>query len=253
MFRYKLRALVACAPAVLAIGAAFAAEPALEVPRFSDEPVGPPPAPWEFAGLAHQTKPQTQFLIVDDGGAHILKIHADHSYGNLAVEGTRALTLKTTLAWRWRLDEPNLEANLHTRVGDDAPVKVCVAFDYDSDGLSFSQRAALKIARLDFPTPVPIATLCYVWDHQLPAGTALVNAFTDRIRYMVLESGEAELHQWVSERRNIAADFWKTFGPEFRPKAPDDLPALMGILVGADSDNTGRVTDSAVGDIRLSN
>ncbi len=232
-------------------GGLAAAEAPLVVPGFSGDPLGAPPPIWQFAGLAHQTKPRTQFQIVEDEGTHVLQVASDHSYGNLALMGRRNLSLRTRLAWRWKLDVPNLSANLRTRAGDDAPVKVCLAFDYDSGGLSFGERTELQIARMNYPIPVPIATLCYVWDHQLPAGTALANAFTDRIRYIVLESGEARLHSWVTQERNIMEDFWKTFGPEFQAKAPDDLPELIGVLVGGDADNTGEVTSAEVGDIRL--
>lgn len=229
-----------------------AADAELQVPRFSDEALGPPPPPWQFAGLAHQTKPRTQFAVVDDEGTHVLSVISDHSYGNLMTLGKHPLSPSTTLSWRWKLDVPNLLADLRTRDGDDAPIKVCVSFDYDSDGLSLVQRTELALARSSLPEPVPIATLCYVWDHRLPEGTTLVNAFTDRIRYLVLESGEAKLHAWVDEHRAVEQDFWTTFGPEFRPKAPDDLPGLVAILVGGDADNTAQVTRGAIGDVVLS-
>jgi hypothetical protein len=230
---------------------AFATDGELIVPTFQSAPLGEPPAGWEFAGLARQVKPRTQFEIVNDAGTHVLSVRSEKSYGNLAITGRRSLNLNSTISWRWKLQDPNLLADLRTRAGDDVPVRVCVSFDYDSDGLTFGQRTALQLARLNFPTPVPIATLCYVWDHLLPTGTELVNAYTDRIRYIVLESGEAKLHTWVSEKRTIITDFWKSFGPEFRPKAPDDLPELVGVLVGGDSDNTGLSTLALVGDIEL--
>jgi hypothetical protein len=231
-----------------------AANPTLEVPKFSEEAVGDPPnPPWQFFGLARQTKPKTRFSIIALDGTRVLQVDADHSYGNLGVVGKHELTRQTTLAWRWDLEIPNLKADVRKRAGDDAPLKVCVSFEYDTSGLSLTQKTELALARSNFPGPVPVATLCYIWDHRLPVGTELANAFTDRIHFIVAESGEERLHSWVSEKRNVADDFWRSFGKEFRPKVPDELPEISGVLVGADADNTELITQGEIGDITLSN
>ena len=81
--------------------------------------------------------------------------------------------------------------------------------------------------------PVPAATVCYVWDAKLPAGTTLDNAFTKRMRYMVVRSGPQKLNQWSSEKRDVVADFTQLFGNE-----SDTVPPIIGIAIGADSDNT---------------
>ena len=54
------------------------------------------------------------------------------------------------------------------------------------------------------PRPVPAATVCYVWDAKIAAGTSLDNAFTRRMRYLVVRSGDNALSDWQSERRDIA-------------------------------------------------
>ena len=70
--------------------------------------------------------------------------------------------------------------------GDDTAVKVCASFDLPIDNIPFTDRQILRIARGKTTEPVPAATVCYVWDAKLAAGTALDNAFTRRIRYIVL-------------------------------------------------------------------
>ena len=91
----------------------------------------------------------------------------------------------------------------------------------------------LRIARSQTTDVLPGATVCYVWDAHLPVGTTIDNAFTRRMRYIVLESGTANLHQWKSERRDVAADFLKLFADE-----STKVPPVGGVAVGADSDNT---------------
>ncbi len=189
-------------------------------------------APWHITGLPNQTKPYTTFSVVELDGRKALRVEAELSYGNLAYP-LKFTTTPATLAWQWRADELIDAVDLNTRAGDDVAVKVCVMFDLPLEKIPFVERQLLRVARGKTTEPVPGATVCYIWDRHLPVGTALDNAFTRRIRYKVLQSGTANLHQWKSERRNIAADFTELFGAE-----SSEVPPVIGVLVGADADNT---------------
>jgi hypothetical protein len=191
-----------------------------------------PAAPWHVSGLPQQTKPYTQFSVVDVDGKRALKVEANESYGNL-LHPLQFTGSAAHLAWQWRIEKPIETADLHTKSGDDTAVKVCVLFDLPMDKIPFGDRQVLRYARSKTTDPVPGATVCYVWDAHLAAGTVLDNAFTKRIRYIVLRSGTQRLNQWVAERRDVIADFFKAFGTE-----TDKLPPIVGVMVGADSDNT---------------
>jgi len=221
--------LLACAALLLASGNAFGAEATLA-------PFGAvgatPTAPWHVVGLPQQTKPFTRFSVVDIDGKRAIKIEADESYGNLAHPVQMAVPAH--LAWQWRIEKPLENADLRQRGGDDTAVKVCASFDLSIDNIPFTDRQILRIARGKTTEPVPAATICYVWDAKLAAGTALDNAFTRRIRYIVLQSGNDRLDRWVSERRDLAADFMRLFKDE----SPTGVPPIVSIAIGADSDNT---------------
>ncbi|HKW84582.1 MAG TPA: DUF3047 domain-containing protein [Burkholderiaceae bacterium] len=189
-------------------------------------------APWHVTGLPNQTKPYTTFSVVELDGRKALRVEADSSYGNLA-HPLQFTTTPATIAWKWRADQLIDADDLRTRSGDDVAVKVCVMFDLPLEKVPFVERQLLRVARSKTNEPVPGATVCYVWDGHLPVGTSLDNAFTRRIRYKVLQSGTANLHQWMSERRNIGADFTELFGAE-----SSEVPPVIGVLVGADADNT---------------
>jgi len=193
---------------------------------------GEPAAPWRVVGLPQQTKPFTRFSVVDIDGKRALKVQSELSYGNL-VHPLQWSTTSAQLAWQWRIDEPIKGADLRTKAGDDTALKVCVFFDLPMDKVPFGDRQLLRYARSKTTDPVPTATVCYVWDQGLPAGTTLDNAFTRRMRYVVVRSGPQQLHQWVSEKRDVAADFLKLFADEAQ-----SVPPIIGIAVGADSDNT---------------
>lgn len=190
-----------------------------------------PPAPWHVVGLPRQTKPFTQFGVVEVEGRRALRVEADASYGNLV----HPLPPQAGghLAWQWRVDRPLAESDLRVKSGDDTAVKVCVFFDEPLDKMSFADRQLLKLARARSADPVPAATLCYVWDTRLAAGTGIDNAYTRRVRYLVLESGAEKHGRWVPERRDLAADFSRAFGAEC-----DVVPPVVGVAVGADADNT---------------
>ena len=212
----------------LAFSPAFAQAPSLQ--PFGS--AGATAAPWKVVGLPQQSKPFTQFSVVELDGKRALKVESKEAYGNL-VHPLQWSTTAAHLAWQWRIEEPIEASDLRTKEGDDTALKVCVLFDLALDRIPFGERQLLRFARSKSGDPVPAATVCYVWDARLAAGTALDNAFTRRMRYIVVRSGPQRGTQWVSERRDVAADFTKLFGTE-----SDSVPPIIGIAIGADSDNT---------------
>ena len=190
-----------------------------------------PAPPWRFAGLPKQTLPKTDFSVVEVDGTRVLKVESAGSYGNLVHPVSSPAR---TLSWRWRLDRALDRADLRSKEGDDAALKVCALFDLDLDALSYWDRATLRLARGLSGEALPAATLCYVWDSALPAGTVLPNAYTGRMRWIVLRGTGAASGRWAAERRDLLVDFRRAFGDE-----ADAMPALVGIVVGADADNTG--------------
>ena len=191
-----------------------------------------PPAPWRPVGLPKQTKPFTRFSVVNLDGQRVLRVESQASYGNL-VHPLQENPAAHRLSWRWRLDEPIAGADLRRRDGDDSPIKVCAMFDLATSAVPFVERQVLRMARLRTGDPLPAASVCYVWDANLPPGTVLDNAYSRRIRFIVLRGPETPLHSWVNEQRDVWADFKRLFGDE-----ADAVPPLVGVAIGADADNT---------------
>ena len=238
---------VGCRPAVIGLGARLApamglalamlAAPALALAGgpLLVPPAGggdKPPAPWHPVGLPQQTKPFTQFSVVNLDGQRVLRVETQASYGNL-VHPLADNPTAHRLSWRWRLDEPIAAADLRRKDGDDSPIKVCAFFDLPTSAVPFVERQLLRVARMRAGDSLPGATICYVWDAHLVPGTVLDNAFTRRIRFIVLRGPETALHGWVNEQRDVWADFKRLFGDE-----TDTVPPLVGVAIGADADNT---------------
>jgi hypothetical protein len=245
----RCRLMIRTAPIAMLLGislglpAAVASDAAIT--PFSSAALGEPPAAWQFATLPR--KVPTRFLIVELGDAKVLKVQSDESYGNLVHAINVQLSPHSALQWRWRVDRLVEGADLKTRAGDDSPAKICLFFAFDASRLSLGERTKLSIARSRTGQDVPAQTLCYVWDNKLPVDTGIANAFTNRIRVIVLQSGTDKLGQWVAQRREVVADYQRMFGDE----SEDKVPKVTGVAVSADADNTHGHGLSYFGDISL--
>ncbi|MEO6638679.1 MAG: DUF3047 domain-containing protein [Ginsengibacter sp.] len=215
---------------------------------FSSASGDQPPAPWRVVGVPGGKIPLTTYTLTDSDGRKVLRVEAIKSYGNLVHPLSGWIPDSgLRLRWRWRLEEPLRGADLRRREGDDSPLKVCALFDMPLDKLGLIERNLLRLARAASGENLPSATLCYVWDGALAPGTLLSNAYTARVRIIVVNSGEQRLGQWISHERDLAADFKRAFGEE-----SETLPPLQAVLVGGDADNTGGHSLGWVGDVTLS-
>lgn len=175
--------------------------------------------------------PASRFELTTLAGEPALQVSTDKSYGVLshAWQGRPP----AELTWRWRVDQPLAQTDIATRGGDDAALKVCVMFEQPESEIPFLQRAGLTLARSVTGQDLPNATLCYIWDQRYPPGTAGVNPYTARVRYIVLGGPGAQIGQWSTQRRRVADDFQRLFGKESKT-----TPPVTAVAVGADSDNT---------------
>ncbi len=197
--------------------------------------------------LPRQTKPVTRFAIATVDGKRALRIEANESYGTLAHVMRADAPHAHTLAWRWRVDQPLPKADLHERSGDDTALKICALYEVPADKIPMLDRAWLAAARAASDSKMPSASMCYVWDSHLPVGTVLPNAFTRRVRYIVVRSGESGLATWMQEKRDLDADFLRLFGDE-----TDTVPPLLAIAIGGDADNTHGHSLAYLADLVLS-
>jgi hypothetical protein len=233
--------------AVTSMAALLAQASATPIEPFSGAKTDLAPAPWRVVGVPGGKIPLTAFTVTELNGQRVLRVEALKSYGTLV----HALPHRTPdpavqLSWRWRLDKGLQGTDLRQRAGDDSPIKVCLSFDLPLDKLGLIERNLLRFARAASDEVLPSATLCYVWDASLPPETLLPNAYTARVRMLVLNSGNQPLGRWVTHTRNVVADFRMAFAGEF-----DSVPAITAVLVGGDSDNTGGHSIGYVDDVSL--
>ena len=103
-------------------------------------------AAWRLSGLpGKSTAPVTRFEFNTSSGEPALQLSTDKSYGVLAHDWTGPAPAE--LSWRWRVDQALEQADLASKKGDDAALKVCVMFDQPLADIPLLQRATLALAR----------------------------------------------------------------------------------------------------------
>jgi Protein of unknown function (DUF3047) len=237
-----------CAMMALLLLAFRVSAQAMQPPAFSALPISATAHidGWRQVALPKKTFTHYQIVADPEGDhqTHVLQADAVNAASSLLAPLNVDPKLTPMLHWRWRTATILKGGDVLTKAGDDYPLRVYVVFDVPLDSLSFGARTKIRFARTLFGADVPVAALCYVWDAKQAVGTNVWNAFTDRLRMIVLQSGAHKQNQWVQENRDVAADFKAAFG--------FDAPKITAILVGADTDNTKETSRSWFGDLSFS-
>lgn len=222
------------------LGPASAADATVWVGRFPADGAIPPP--WRIEKPNPDASPTAYRLRLWDG-VPAVEAHAVKSMALLARPVSVDLAATPVLCWRWRVDAPLKTADMATKAGDDYAARVYLSFAEQEGVLDLATRMGLALVRSLRGADVPDAAVNYLWDNRHPVGTWQANAYTDRARMLVLRSGAADAGHWVSERRNVSADFQLAFG-----HAP---LRLTGLAVASDTDNTGEEARAGFADFRF--
>lgn len=229
--------------AFLAIVAAAAAASPI-APFSAAAPGGPLPDGWRSVELPRL--PRAEPVLVEDSGTTVLQLRAAAAVGSAVPRLDLDPAAMPLLSWRWKVDRVVRGADLARKDGDDYAARVYVTLDVPLAELPFMTRTRIRLARLLFGSELPSAALCYVWDNRHAVGTSAWNAYSDRVRMVVLRNGDARVGEWVDEARDVGEDFRAAFG---RQRAA--LPHVSGVAVSTDTDQTGETVTAWFGDLAL--
>jgi len=186
---------------------------------------------------------RTAYTLVDDQGTTVLRAAANASASAVVYKMATPVRDAPLLQWRWKVSDVLKSSNPTTKEGDDYAARVYVMFDYPLEKLPLADRIRLRLARAFYDPGVPAATLCYVWDSRMRAGTVLTSPYTSRVRIIVAESGGQHAGEWRTVERDVGEDFRRAFGEE--------PPAVSAVAVATDTDNTRERITAWYGDIVL--
>lgn len=214
-----------------------------EVARFSDGN-GSIPAAWE-AMTFPKVERHTRYRQVwdDEAGSWVVEATSDAAAAGLIQRVTIDLAARPLLRWRWKVEGVLQAGDARSKRGDDYPARVYLIFDPDPDELSFFERAALRVARALYGD-VPSRAISYIWASRLREGEVVDSAYAGAFAKLVaVESGAGKAGRWLTETRDVAADYRAMFG--------SDPARLVGVAIMSDTDDTRERVRAWYGDIEF--
>lgn len=241
----KITAGILVTALVLLLAAApHAAESTIRIGDFSRLTPGDPlPAVWRPLTFK-KIKQHTRYRFVDNNGQTVVQADSRNSASGLIRKVSIDPREFHKISWRWKVSSVYAKGDVARKSGDDFPARVYITFAYDPSRVGFWEKAKYETARLMYGETPPLAAITYIWASRAPIGLMVANAYTDRVKMVVLQSGTARAGRWVAENRDIYADYKKAFGGE--------PTRISGVAIMTDSDNTGESARAWYGDIVFS-
>ncbi len=190
----------------------------------------------------------THWKLVEDDGVVVLNgcAEAGASLVYSAVELEPAAN--PVVHWRWKIAATVADSDLRSRTADDAAARMFVAFRWQpslpgpwQQLVGPWQRLRYRLASSRLGEMPPFASLVYVWADREPRGLIVPSPRYERVVQVVVRSGDDPAGEWLSEARNVVADFRSWFG--------FDPPPISHVAFLVDSDDTGGHARAWFGDL----
>ncbi len=212
----------------------------IDVGPFSRQTPGGLPPGWK--PLTFRKVPQhTRYELVRDGDRVVVRADAAAAASGLIRDIRIDPREYPVVQWRWKVANLLERADVARKDGDDYPARLYVVFRSDRDKLSAWEKIKIFFYRLLYGEEPPTGAINYIWDAHALKGTIAPNAYTSRVRMIVVESGATGLNRWITEERNLYDDYRAAF--------EDEPPPVVGVAIMTDTDNTGETATAWYGDI----
>lgn len=166
----------------------------------------------------------TDYRLVQENGRTVVRATSKASASGLIKKLRFDPRKFRYLRWSWKIEHPIAAGDEKSKAGDDYAARVYVVFS----GRFFWQMRAIN----------------YIWANQLRKGESIPSAFTADSMMVAVESGSSLAGRWVTEERDLLADYRRLFGGEPRE--------VNAIAIMTDTDNTGSDATAWYGEITLS-
>jgi hypothetical protein len=153
-------------------------------------------------------------------GEYALHAKSADSYSSLFRIVNIATSKKPILSWQWNavtFPTGKKRQSIGADGENDFALRVCAIFAKNN--------------------PFDMEVIQYAWDDYFPEGTWGYDPYSKNVRVVVAHSGPVPAGTWVTEERDIAADYEKFFG-----KKPKNY--LRGIAIMSNSDDTHSSTEA---------
>jgi hypothetical protein len=178
-----------------------------------DEP-GKSPSGWSSQ---EPEKVARVYKVQAEEGNKFLRADARRASIQIGYESKWDVKKYPVLSWKWRAVVFPEHSNERKKSGNDSVLGVYAVFG---------------------GWPVP-SSIKYIWSDTLPVGVSFDSPHSGKTKIIVVRSGRGMMEKWVSENRDVLADYRKLFG------GGEKDPVSRGIAVLTDSNETN---SRAVGD-----
>lgn len=217
-FKLKLRMTLTFCLLMQAVFFSASAGHAEEIPisRFSTEGL----TGWESKSF----KGVTEYRLVKEDGRAVVKATSHGAASGLIKKIHFDPPKYRYLRWSWKIAHTIKGGDEMSKSGDDYAARVYVVFP----GRHFWQMKAIT----------------YIWANKLPKGEHVSSSYASDSKMVAIESGNGMAGQWLTEERDLLADYRLLFGTD--PKEAE------AIAIMTDTDNTGGSAEAWYGEIYLS-
>ncbi len=200
---------------------AFAARVVVE--DWSSQPVGAHGIPAGWTKYATPGgRPAYDFTVVDDDGRRALRLRSHDDHSTIAKQIDVDLEATPILEWRWKVVALPDGADVRSRATSDLTGHVFVAWPR-------------------FPEALRSRLIGYGWGAGEPPGSVLRSRKSGTVTFVILRSGAEGLGRWLTERRDVAADYQKIYG-----ERPDNPKA---VAISIDTNDTHSTASALIGAI----
>ena len=192
------------------------------VEDWSTQPQGKRGVPVGWQGQ-NWGNPKHDFVVVADSPNRVLHLKSDNDSSTISKEVKVDAKQYPLLQWRWKVVLLPKAGDARRKETDDEAAQLYVTFPR-------------------FPSAVRSRIIGYIWDSTAPVGAIFRSQKVSTITYVVVRSGDADRGQWVTETRNVLADYRRIYGEE-----PGE--AVGAISISINSQNTDSRAESYFGEI----
>ncbi|MFQ5883008.1 MAG: DUF3047 domain-containing protein [Candidatus Methylomirabilales bacterium] len=161
------------------------------------------PQGWELS----ENEGEADLALINEEGGQVIRLRSNSS--SFSIQKDLDIDLKEApfLVWEWKVTELPQGGNFSKSDTDDQAAQLILAFSWRK-------------------------FIAYIWDSTAPKGTMAdaPSPLFRTIKAVVVQSGEGEEGQWITETRNVAEDYKKLFDDE-----PDKI---VGIRIQINSQHT---------------
>jgi hypothetical protein len=191
----------------------------------------------------------SSYTVVPDNGdpgsvdGKILKAQSDGSASGILWKGKFNVYEYPGLRWRWKVRNCYEKGDATKKKGDDYPIRLYVMFKYVPSDPAVKTSLKYYLAKLFYGRTPPYTSLNYIWANRDHGRMYMANPYSKKAMMVLLQAGEGKAEQWIQEDINIVKDYLEAFGTS--------PPAIAGLAIMNDSDNTLESSVSWVDDIEI--